>query len=254
LKILVTFAVEAEFAPWRRLRNLRETRRGAFAVFQTQIGRASVDFVVTGMGLESGRRGAEAVMSAPYDFCIASGFAGALKSDYAVGDVIVARSVQQLGVPKTLESARALANRAEQAGARSADMLLTVDHVVGTHEERAQLAPFASVVDMESFAVLSAARDRRIPAVAIRAISDSFDEEMPAGIHSMLDEKGRVDVVGVAKFVATRPSAVPAVIRLGRNSKAAAAALAHFLESFIENISSSPDGWLAEDFQEVAAR
>jgi hypothetical protein len=32
MKVLVTFAVEAEFAPWRRLRDLREITIGEIAV------------------------------------------------------------------------------------------------------------------------------------------------------------------------------------------------------------------------------
>ena len=56
MRVLVTFAVDAEFAPWRKLRNLREIRVGDFRVNQTQIGRAVVDFVVTGMGAENAAR------------------------------------------------------------------------------------------------------------------------------------------------------------------------------------------------------
>ena len=69
-------------------------------LLQAQIGRATVDFVVTGMGMENARLGTEKAMSVPHDVCIAAGFAGALKPNLKVGDVLVARAVQKLGKPK----------------------------------------------------------------------------------------------------------------------------------------------------------
>src|SRR6202007_2341357 len=50
MKVLVTFAVDAEFAPWRKLRDLRETKMDDVVLHQVQVGRAQGDFVVSGMG------------------------------------------------------------------------------------------------------------------------------------------------------------------------------------------------------------
>src|ERR1700730_549484 len=97
MKVLLTLAVDAELAPWRKLRDLREIKIGDVTLFQAQVGRALVDFVVTGMGAQNATRVANVAMTQPYSICIASGFAGALKAEYAVGSVLVAESVQQLG-------------------------------------------------------------------------------------------------------------------------------------------------------------
>ena len=51
MRILVTFAVEAEFAPWRKLRTLEPVNLQGLEMFRTHIGRATVDFLVTGMGM-----------------------------------------------------------------------------------------------------------------------------------------------------------------------------------------------------------
>src|SRR4029077_9176837 len=117
MRVLVTFAVDAEFAPWRKLRNLRQTKVGDIVVNQAQIGRALVDFVVTGMGAENAARVANAFMIEPYTICIAAGFAGALKPDYSVGMVLVAEGVQHLGSSKTLMGSRNLAHAARDDGA-----------------------------------------------------------------------------------------------------------------------------------------
>src|SRR6266852_2653961 len=157
MRILVTFAVEAEFAPWRKLRTLESVPLAGLEMFRTQIGRATVDFVVTGMGMDNARRGAEIAMSIPHSVCIAAGFAGSLKTTHKVGDILAARSVQQLGKSKTIECSQNLFEAACVNRAIEAKMFLTTDKVIGTAEEKKQLVPFADAVDMESFATLSVA-------------------------------------------------------------------------------------------------
>src|SRR5260370_16599509 len=88
MRVLVTFAVEAEFAPWRKLRDLRAYKVGESSVYQAQIGRASVDFVVTGMGSENARRVANVVMAQPYTISIAAAFAGPLHPDHAIATIL----------------------------------------------------------------------------------------------------------------------------------------------------------------------
>jgi adenosylhomocysteine nucleosidase len=254
MRVLVAFAVEAEFAPWRKLRDLKAAMVGGREVFQAQIGRAAVDFIVTGMGMENARRGAEAAMSNAHSVCIASGFAGSLKASHRVGDVLAARAVQQLGKSKTIECSRSLFIAAYEHQAVEAKVFLTVDQVIGMAKEKQKLAPFADAVDMESFATLSVAKERNLPAVVIRVISDRFDEDMPAQIDTTVDERGRVSLRGVAKHIARHPLQLPALIRLGRQSRTAAEALAHFLEAFIKELSFRSHGWPPPELQEVAAQ
>jgi nucleoside phosphorylase len=253
MRVLVTFAVDAEFAPWRTLRNLRQIRVGDFRLHQTEIGRAVVDFVVTGMGAENAARAANALMTQPYAICIAAGFAGALKPDYPVGTVIVAETVRRLGESKTLSGSRNLIYAARNDGA-TITRLLSSDHVVRTIDEKMQLAPFAGAVDMESFTVLAAAATHDRPAVVIRVISDASDGEIPAFVDSMLDEQGRLNAGSVFRQLARHPLQLPALIRLGRDSKSAAESLAHFLEAFVKKLSFRSHGWPPAELQEVASR
>jgi len=135
-----------------------------------------------------------------------------------------------------------------------AKMFLTTGKVIGTAEEKRQLAPFADAVDMESFAILSVAKQKKLSAVVIRVISDRFDEDMPADISTTVDERGRVKIGGVVKLVAYHPLQLPALIRLGRHSRTAAEALSHFLEAFIKELSFRSHGWPPQELQEMAAR
>jgi adenosylhomocysteine nucleosidase len=253
MKTLITYAVEAEFAPWRALRNIDESNVGAIKVQRAQIGRATVDFVATGIGLANARRIAEAVMPGGYSFCVCSGFAGALRDSCKVGEVVVAEKVRQDNKADTSECARNLVTRADLDGAKRIHTLLTVDHLVGTAAEKSRLSPFAEAVDMESYAILSVARQRKLPAVAIRVISDSFDRDLPVEIDTLVDEGGNVKVSGVLRYVARHPLVLPALLRLGRESKTAAEALANFLEAYIKKLSFATHGWPPPELQELAA-
>src|SRR5690349_25127451 len=139
MRVLVLYAVDAEFAPWRKLRDLREVRIGERSVQQAQVGRALVNFVVTGMGAENAWHVADSVMHEPYQFCIAAGFAGALNEKHAVGDVLVADAIQKLGKSKTLSCSRNLVYAARDDGAKQVKLFLTADHVVKPQAEKARL-------------------------------------------------------------------------------------------------------------------
>jgi adenosylhomocysteine nucleosidase len=254
LRVLVTFAVEPEFAPFRKLREFAEIRISDFSVYQARIGRAMVDAVVTGVGPVNAQRAAEAAMSVPHTICICSGFCGALRSEHNLGDILAARAVQQLGKSKTIECSQGLVTNAWGDGAKQAQRFLTTEKIVATAEEKARLAPFADAVDMESFAILSVARERKLSAVAIRVVSDRFDQDIPVDFSTAVDEKGNVRIAGVLKRVVYNPINIPALIRLGRESKTAAEGLAHFLEAYIKKISLSTHGWPPENLAEVASR
>jgi adenosylhomocysteine nucleosidase len=256
MRVLVTFAVEAEFAPWRKLRNLSHSEVRGTSVYQAQIGRSLTDFVVTGMGRENARRVASIVMTEPYSICITAGFAGALKPQHAIGSILVAEAVQCLGNARTLQSSRRLALAARTEGAFLSKMFLTSDTVVRNAEEKAKLGSFADAVDMESFELLSVAQEHKISAVAIRVISDTSERDIPALLDDMVDDAGHVKIGGVIRGVVRHPIHLPALIRLGWDSRTAAEALARFLEAYLQKLSLLTRGWFpeGEGREEVAAR
>lgn len=256
MRVLVTFAVEAEFAPWRKLRKIGAQEINGFTVYQASVGRATVDFVVSGMGLENAQNATGAVLSEAHDFCIAAGFAGALRPRHKPGTVMVSEAVQLLGKSKTLACGRGLMLNAWQQGAMRGKLLLTSDHIVRTIAEKTQLAPFAEFVDMESFGVMSAAQRCGRPAVAIRVISDGCDRELPIDLDLTMNERGKVILHGVLVYLKRHPMSIPALYRLGRDSRSAAAVLANFLEGYIRKLSLFTHGWFpeGEGLEEATAR
>ena len=252
MNILITYAAEAEFAPWRAL-NMEKVTVGSVTSHRAHIGRATVDFVITGMGAANATRVANALISKAYSFCIISGFAGALQPAAKLGDIVACERVQhhtnhqiEICDPDLLASA-------SENGATRIATLLTTDHVVNTATEKNLLSAFAEAVDMESFAILHAANEKNVPCAVVRVISDSFDRDMPAELDTIVDFQGHVKITGVVRFVAKHPLMLPALVRLGRDSKTAAEALAHFLESYINKLSITTNDNPPPALQEVAA-
>jgi adenosylhomocysteine nucleosidase len=238
LKVLVTFAVEPEFVPWRKLRRFVATKVSGITVYSTEIGGVIVDVVLTGMGADNARRATQAVLSRSYALCVSSGFAGALKREHGVGDILVASSVRQVRGSSVRECDPALVKTCLRiSGVKKVPTLLTSDGIVDSAAEKAALGDSGDAVDMESFTILSVAQDCDVPAIAIRAISDRFDQKMPMDFSGSVDQCGHVMKGKLAREIASNPFKIPALIRLGRQSNAAAERLTQFLESYIEQLS-----------------
>lgn len=245
MRVLVTFAVDAEFAPWRKLRKFRSCVlsashwSGGVRVHEAEVGGHTVWVYLTGMGIKSfdfkcaicaKAAGAEAVVS--------SGLAGSLNSTYSALSVIAPRHVGMLRHAMGLGVTRGLLELAEQKGATLVDGLLTSDRIIDSREEKERLSQFADVVDMESFHVVQAFIEEKIPVGVIRAISDGSEEEMPVDFDKCLKVDGSVKVMPLLRDLAKQPSKLPALIRFSRQSHAAAEKLARFLDSYVLSLTS----------------
>jgi adenosylhomocysteine nucleosidase len=238
LRILVTFAVEPEFAAWRKSRNFAATAVGATTVYGARISGAEVDVVLTGMGPANARQAAESVMTAAYAVCISAGFAGALKREHEVGEVLVAEAVGLTGETSGLPSDRRLLRDALECGnAKVVQRFLTSERVAASPEDKARLSEFGDAVEMESYAILSVAHKHHVPAIAIRAISDRFDQVIPLDFSGSIGQGGHVLKGKLARDILSDPRKIPALIRLGRQSSVASGHLIDFLESYIERLS-----------------
>src|SRR6202008_3860305 len=91
--------------------------------------------------------------------CVSSGLAGALHSDYELGEIVVAKILKSAHIHKDLErdwleTDKPLLEIAVSLGAKSANAFYTAATVVTTAEEKGRLAAVADVVEMESFDVV----------------------------------------------------------------------------------------------------
>jgi nucleoside phosphorylase len=251
LKILVTFAVEAEFAPWRGRHQFVAASSGEHLLQQAKIGDADVSVLLTGVGPGFANENVmrlcteEACRGRRFDLCISAGLAGALRGAHLIGEVVVPRSIRfdnhgsTDGLAQKFVPDGELVNLAAECGAKIVERCLTTSRVVRSAAEKSNLGAEAEVVEMESYEVLSEAGAWGTRGIAIRAVSDTVDETLPIDFSKTITDEGEVSYWRVLGEVARHPSAMPGLIRLGRNSRGAAQKLAAFLDAYVGQLSSS---------------
>lgn len=245
MRILVTFAIKAEFSQWSSRHPFVpyefenwETRR-EFDLFKANIGADEVTVLLTGMG---GENAAKAVSSIPleiHDVCISSGLAGSLDARLSPGNVVAARSAEMLDQSNRAASDAILVELAVASGAKAVNVSLTSEKIIATAEEKEELSRKGSIVEMETTHILAAAAQQHVPCVAVRAISDAADEDLPVDFSRILDSHGHLKVGGLLKEVGLSPYRIPLLLQFGRRSRAASKSLADFLDRYISAISAN---------------
>ncbi len=152
------------------------------------------------------------------DLMICSGLAGALRPNIVVGDVIVSSTDRSL--IHIAESALK-----ERAIPFHVGPLVTVASPVLTPAPRRDLAKKtgAIAVDMESQTIAALCRERRIPCLAMKGVSDGIDDDLSP----ILGGFEIINIPRIALRVLSRPRTWPLAVRLARHSYVAADHLGH---------------------------
>jgi adenosylhomocysteine nucleosidase len=224
--------VRAEFAPWQRRRNFLRMR-GDAPVFEAAIGGAKVRAILTGMGQEHALEAAKRSLGYRPDLCISTGLAGALRSGFRTGDILAARLVSEVGEPVAVASHRELLATAVDCGARQIERLATSKTMIARAEQKREIGEQAEAVDMESYVILAEAARCGVPALAVRAVSDTADFDMPYDFATACDAQGQIRTAGILSQILRKPSGVSALMKLARDSRAASRRLAGFLDAFV---------------------
>jgi adenosylhomocysteine nucleosidase len=252
MKVLVTFAVDAEFAPWRKLRQFSQSSVGDIRAYSAHITDGELIVLLTGVG---GRRAwAEAtrmIWDDNVDVCISSGLAGSLKEKHRPGDVLAAKEVHATHWNKVIPSDSALLELATACGAKLADAFYSVDRVLVRSTEKLELGEKADAVEMESGDIMLEAVAFGAKVIAIRGISDAVDEDLPLDFNRAMSESGEVSLTKILSQAAVHPASIPALIRFGRQSRNAAEKLAIVLDAYVQRLASTH---VRKQAKEVAAR
>jgi nucleoside phosphorylase len=242
MRILVTFAVEAEFAPWRTIRTFKKVRvnpdhwSGGVEVDEAQIGGCTVWVYLTGIGIKCfDFAAASCLKAAELKLVLSSGLAGSLKPEYGPEDIVVPKKVGTLRDANGIALPQRLVSIGERRGAKLIETLLTSDRIIGTQAEKNRLAMFGDAIDMESFHVATefSFEDRAIPVAIIRAISDGSQQDLPVDFAKCLTSEGQIKSGALLKELLGSPAKIPELIRFGRQSRSAARKLCSFLDGFI---------------------
>jgi adenosylhomocysteine nucleosidase len=223
-RIIVTFAVRAELAPFRRLNTSKGVRP-----------------VVTGIGARNMQTELQQSLSEGADLCVASGLAGSLKREHVVGTILVASAVRRGGTSTVMRSDSSLLKVAVECGATPVEYFYTADTVANSVSEKVRLGETADAIEMESFQILAEAHRHGVPAVAIRAVSDSVDRDMPLDFNRAIGKNGEIGMLRALQQVVAAPSRLPQLVRFGFESARAARKLARFLDRYLRCLGADAD-------------
>lgn len=147
------------------------------------------------------------------DLMIGSGLAGALRPNIVVGDVVVQSADEAL----TQAAVSALKDREIPFHVGS---LVTVSSPVLTPGARRELAlkSNAIAVDMESQTIAALCREREIPFLAMKGVSDGINDDLSP----ILGGFDIINIPRIARRVLLRPGTWPLAVRLARHSYVAA--------------------------------
>ncbi len=222
------------------LRQVRVTRGDGFIARQGGHSKREIVLVESGPGGHRAVKAAHALIDAYRPrLVVSAGFAGGLDPHTRRQDLVVATSLfSTLGGEIALDPA-VLVPWLDEVPKLHRGRLLSVDRVVRLREEKQQLGRQhnALAVDMESFAVAKVCGDRAIDFLAVRAISDTVDDELPPDIGKLLAQKSFAGQLGAAAgSVFRRPAAVKDLFNLYQNALASSSRLARFLGTLIQRL------------------
>jgi adenosylhomocysteine nucleosidase len=216
----IVTAMEAEVQPL--VRNWQRVTRQCGATRYRFFENGNTVVLAGGIGHAAGMRAAEAMIScyAP-DWLIAAGLAGGLRPDWAPPKTMIAARVIDEETGREFETAH---GRGTVVSSRT---------IAGAEKKRELAQRFAAdIVDMEGAAVGAVATSNGIPFLAVKAVSDELDFDLPP-LQQYVDEQGRFQTVRFTTHAAFHPQWWPMIAALKRKTDAAARELAGILKQVI---------------------
>lgn len=96
-------------------------------------------------------------------------------------------------------------------------------NIVVNSRDKEQLATTsgAIAVDMESVAIAKVAKSHGLPFLAVRAVADPLDMDLPKAVSHALNDQGEVILSKLLMFLLLHPSELPGLVKLGLHFYAA---------------------------------
>jgi len=235
MTIALAAALPAELSGIRKLGRFtkgcprRDDVLGDMCYLKGDIHGVDVALFVSGVGdaraYETAKNACAAISPRAY---ISVGLSGALKADLTPGDVIIGESTATLtqkageAFMPDGELLRLAMDALQGAGSVRAGALLASPNVAVTSVEKKALALAyrCAALDMETAGAARACDEAGVPFLAIRAISDTLDEDLPVDFNRFMAEGG-LDWPRFLLHVLTHPFVIPGLVRLGMQSSLA---------------------------------
>src|SRR5262249_1010561 len=237
LPAVVAAALPEELAPIvRHFGYVAAERFEGRQVFHADVCNPRLVLAATGDGPQNAARMARALceMFRPTAF-VGVGVAGALTPSLQRYELVASARLRN-GSGAIAPAHGVLLSVATAKGARPVTLISTEAPVVRVSEKKALLAQFPEpgpvAVDMESASWADAAARAGVPFIAIRAITDGPEEELPHYLPECLGADGGIQRTAVVRAALARPSSIPDLLALRRRVAVCSRKLAFFLSDF----------------------
>jgi len=220
--VLACFPLKEEAAPFRKI----------------AAGKPGVIILLTGMGRRNAERSLRDSLAAHSpELVLTCGFAGALNPDLNLGEVAFELADWKDGLHESLpvsevrdSPSSSLRQKLIAAGAKSAKFFCA-DRVATTAVEKQKLRreTGADAVEMESAAVHAVCRERGIPCVTVRVVSDTAGEDLPLDFNQLSKPDQSLDYAKLFLAIVKSPGKIGSLMKLQKQTQFAAERLAEVL-------------------------
>jgi adenosylhomocysteine nucleosidase len=205
--VLVCFALKEEAAPFRKIAT----------------GKSGVSILITGIGRDNSRRSlVDSLAQSTPRLVLTCGFAGGLDPALKIGDVVFE--------PQDASPREKLLRASAKPG-----KFFCAARIASTAAEKKKLRgdTHADAVEMESAEIHAVCRERGIPCVTVRVISDVAHEDMPLDFNQLSKPDMSLHFGKLAWAVARSPGKISALLKLQKETRFAAERLAQTLAAII---------------------
>jgi adenosylhomocysteine nucleosidase len=228
------------------VRNLKAVKRPGthpFPLFSAEWLSNEVVVAVSGMGSTNAETALEYVCDRYRpEFVLSLGFGGALYEGARIGEIVWSGKFFLIRekVEEALESpgSGAAVHKVHGDLGMREGSIFTVEKWTAKSEIKKFLTQGISfpVCDMETFFLAKPSLKRGLPFLAVRAVTDLADEDVPPEFISVSDETGTYRLSRALKLILSRPKLLKNVVTMGRNSGVASSNLSKFVKEFVEVI------------------
>ncbi|HVU51714.1 MAG TPA: hypothetical protein VHL80_13555 [Polyangia bacterium] len=212
-----------------------------------RLGSAPVVLLVTGEGARNARGGLTSLLAQfPVSRILVAGVSGGLTPDVDVGSLVIGGRVVDVLDGSVRGADEALVEAALRACHAPRGVLVTAPRIADSAEEKERLREAAtracggaaapSAVDLESSIFADVAAGAGVPWVALRAISDTAGESVPALLNRSRDEGGAIRRSRVVLGLLGDPRPLGRLLVLRRRVSTCALGLARAVAQLVESL------------------
>ncbi len=187
----------------------------------------TVVIAYSGAGADNAQTASELLITQGASRLISWGCAAALSETLKPGDLVLADTLIESGKNEKfcissdwLEFSKNLLSSTLKVHTGS---LAESKCIVATAQDKKQLyrQTGAVALDMESIAIAKVARQNKLPFLAVRAIADPVDMNLPKAINHSINGEGDIVLTKLLLFIMLHPTELPGLIKLGQHFNAA---------------------------------